>query len=178
VLFLQEQILIPESRIGVLIGKQGITRKKIERETRTRLDIDSAIGEVIVNGSEKNAIGFYNALNIIKAIGRGFSPKNAFLLLKEGFILEVLRIPDYVGDNESLLKAKRGRIIGRDGKAREKIEKKFKTKISVLGKTVSIIGESKGIEKSKRAIEMLLGGAKHATALGSPGRGELKKFEI
>jgi len=178
VLFLQESILIPESRIAVLIGKSGKTKREIESKTKTRIEIDSEEGEVLVEGKEKNAISFYNAINIIKAIARGFSPENAFLLLEDEILLEIMKISDYIGDNDSLLKAKRGRIIGTEGRSREKLENKTRTKISVQGKTIAIIGKGNSIEKAKTAIEMLLGGAKHGTAFSLMDRKQVKKFEI
>ena len=176
---MEEEVLVPESRIAVLIGKNGETRRKIEYKTKTGIAIDSETGAVTVKGNSENAMGFYNALGIIKAVARGFSPENAFLLSRKGYLLELLKISDYIGKNPSLQKAKRGRIIGRQGRAREKIEKKTGCKISVQGKTIAIIGKQENIEKARNAIEILLGGAKHETAFHMLDEKEQpKKFEI
>ena len=150
--------------MGVLIGSKGKTKKALQRKTKTRIRIDGAEGEIEAIGKAENASGFYIALDIIKAIGRGFSPKNAFLLLKEGNTLEILDITDYVKGTPKELLTKRGRIIGKNGKARIEIEEKTGCKISVQGKTIAIIGNWENTPKAKKAIELLLHGARHSKA--------------
>ncbi|MCD6404171.1 MAG: RNA-processing protein, partial [Nanoarchaeota archaeon] len=54
-------------------------------------------------------------------------------------------------------------VIGRDGKAKEKIEELTDTNICVSGKTVSIIGRYDDAMIAREAVERLLGGAMHAT---------------
>jgi len=44
----EKLIRIPEDRIGVLIGKSGKTKSKIEETCSVKLDIDSKNGEVQV----------------------------------------------------------------------------------------------------------------------------------
>ena len=76
---MDESIKVPKERIAALIGKEGKTRREIEKLTKTRIGIESKTGIVTVEG-EKKGLDFYNALNIIKAIARGFAPIKAFLL--------------------------------------------------------------------------------------------------
>ncbi|NLU03443.1 MAG: RNA-processing protein, partial [Methanothermobacter sp.] len=42
----EEYIKIPRERVGVLIGKNGAVKAKIERLTQTELEIDSETGAV------------------------------------------------------------------------------------------------------------------------------------
>lgn len=158
---MEETIKIPSSRIAVLIGKQGKTRKKIESLTKTKVEVNSRTGEVAVI-QKKDDKNFYNALNIIKAIGRGFSPEKALILTDEDVLLEILNLEDFLGKKE--MTAKKARIIGTEGKAREEIAKKTGTEISIFGKTVSIIGKPENIEIARKAIEMILEGASHNAA--------------
>ncbi|MBU0636518.1 KH domain-containing protein [Candidatus Micrarchaeota archaeon] len=159
---LQEFVRIPKARIAILIGKHGATKKDIEQKTKTKIIVDSEEGEVEIKSKIENTTGFYTALNIIKAIARGFSPEHAFLLLNENNALEIISLTDWLKGSEKELKTKRGRIIGKQGKARNEIEEKTNCFISVQGKTIAIIGDLGEIPKAKKSIEMLLHGARHS----------------
>ena len=83
-----KNIKIPEERLPVLIGKNGMTKRSIQRKTKTK--IDASEEEVIIEGE---SIGVLDAESIIKAIGRGFSPEHARLLLDEENTLVVIDLP-------------------------------------------------------------------------------------
>ncbi|RLG70981.1 MAG: RNA-processing protein [Candidatus Iainarchaeum archaeon] len=155
-------IKIPKDRIGALIGKNGKTKNKIEKLTQTEIKIDSRTGdvEIIAKGDD---LMHLKAINIVKAIGRGFSPENAMLLLEDENYLEIINIQEFTGKSKKALIQKRGRLIGRKGLARKKLEELTNTVISVYGKTISIIGKPEDISLAREAIEMLLEGAKHST---------------
>jgi ribosomal RNA assembly protein len=55
----------------------------------------------------------------------------------------------------------RGRVIGRDGRAREQIEHMTNIQISVMGKTIALIGLPEQMKTARAAIDMLLEGAPH-----------------
>ncbi|RLG35306.1 RNA-processing protein, partial [Methanosarcinales archaeon] len=61
------------------------------------------------------------------------------------------------------LKRIKGRIIGQKGKTRRVIETLTGVKISVYGKTVSLIGYPEQIKVAREAIEMLIKGTPHST---------------
>ncbi len=151
-------IKIPKERVAVLIGKKGETKNKIEKETKVSLSIDSHEGDVEVKGED--ALQLYMTRDIIRAIGRGFNPEIALLLLKQDYVFELIDITQFVKENH-LLRMK-GRLIGKEGKARKVIEELTDTYISVYGKSVAIIGESENVSMCKRAMESLLQGAPHA----------------
>jgi len=161
-MLMQEYLKIPKDRIAVLIGKNGETKTTIEKDTQTKIGVDSQTGELDVEG--KNALNFYISLNIIKAIGRGFSPEHALTLKQDDYFLEIIDLKEKLGKNEKLIQQKKGRVIGKNGKTRKEIEEKTDTFVSVYGKTISIIGKHEGIEKARNVIEMLLEGASHSTA--------------
>jgi ribosomal RNA assembly protein len=164
---MQEEFLkIPMKRIAVLIGHNGETKKRIECLTHTKINVDSKTGEVDVSFEGENAINLYNALNIIKAIARGFSPEHALLLLDENYYIEFIDLTHELGKNEKLLLSKRGRVIGKHGSVRQQIEQDTGTFISVYGKTIGIIGKIEGVQTAKKAIEMLLSGATHDSVKG------------
>jgi len=83
-------IKVPKERIGVLIGKNGEIKKKIEEETHIQIDVDSKEGEIRVSGED--ALALFTSKNIIKAIARGYNPDIALTLLKQDYILELLEV--------------------------------------------------------------------------------------
>ncbi len=174
-----ESIKIPKERIAVLIGKNGKVKRKLEKLGEAVVEVDSRTGTVGIEG-KGNPANFYDAANAVKAIGRGFSPENAFLLFGENVILDLIDVQEMVGGGEKNLQTKRGRVIGRSGFARASIEKSTGAKISVFGKTISIIGPPESIETARKAIEMLLDGAKHGTVLNFLKRSESEqeKFSL
>jgi|Deesub1362B_J571_1020462.scaffolds.fasta_scaffold00144_47 ribosomal RNA assembly protein len=162
----EEFVRIPKERIGVLIGKKGETKKQIEERTKTRIEVDSESGEVWITSTKDTTdpLAVWKARDVVRAIGRGFSPERAFRLLEEGEVLEVIDLTDIiVGNEKRALERIRGRIIGRKGKTRELIEELSGTDISVYGKTVSIIGNPLQVEIAKTAIEKLARGSPHGT---------------
>ncbi|MHA1321863.1 MAG: KH domain-containing protein [Candidatus Helarchaeota archaeon] len=161
----EEHIKIPIARLAVVIGKNGETKMKIGKLTQTSIEIDSQEGIVhIINKPDaKNPLAVWKARDIIKAIGRGFSPERALSLLDDEAYLEILDLTSYLGRNEKVIKRIKGRIIGEAGKTRRVIEDTTETMISVYGNTVSIIGPLKQLRISKKAILMLIEGASHGT---------------
>lgn len=167
---------IPKERIAVLIGKDGSIKKNLETETKTKIDIDSKEGDITIKGED--ALLLYSAREVIKAIGRGFNPEVALLLLKSDYALDIISITEFVGENH-LVRIK-GRLIGKDGKSRKIIEELTETFICVYGKTVGIVGMHENLSSAKRAIESLLSGSPHANVYKflERRRRELKKQEI
>jgi ribosomal RNA assembly protein len=157
-------VRIPKERIGVLIGPDGSVKREIERRTGTRLLIDSDGGEVTIESAE-GGLGSLQALEVVKAVGRGFSPERAFRLFEEDNYLDIIDIRDFVGDSENAMQRMRGRVIGERGKIREMIEQMTGAYISVYGKTVSIIGKPEQIKMARTAVEMLLSGAEHSSVI-------------
>ena len=151
---------IPKERIAVLIGKDGITKKQIESATNIKLKIDSKEGDVFLEGED--ALGLYSAREVVKAIGRGFNPDIALLLLKQDYMLEMINMADYIRSKNSMIRLK-GRVIGAEGRSRKTIEELTETYISVYGKTIGIIGFSENVAMAKKAVESLLSGSPHSS---------------
>ncbi len=154
-------LIVPKDRIGVLIGKSGKVREKIEKLTGVKLDINSKTGEVDILYDENSAENALKAKNIVQAIARGFSPENALLLASDDYYLVTVNIQDIVGKSRNALIRQRARVIGTQGKARKMFETLTGTKVSIYGKTVSIIGPLENVEIAKEGIVMLLNGTPH-----------------
>ena len=154
------ELKVPKNRIAVIIGKDGSIKKDLEESTKTKLDIDSKEGDIFISGED--GLGLYTAREIIKAIGRGFNPEVAKLLLKPDYIFEVVDLSEYVGKSKEAMLRLKGRVIGKEGKSRKLIEELTECSISVFGKTISIIGLPDSAANARQAIESLLRGSTHA----------------
>ncbi len=153
-------IKVPKDRIAVIIGKKGETKKELESDTGCSISVDSKEGEIKITGS--NSITLFALKEALKAIARGFNPDIARLLLKQDYALEIINLNDFNEHNNHHIRLK-GRIIGRNGKARSMLEQLTGCYISVYGKTVSIIGNILDVAVAKKAVESLLMGSMHAT---------------
>jgi ribosomal RNA assembly protein len=158
---MMQEVKMSGSRIGALIGKGGETKKLLETKTSTTITIDSKEGAVKVEGTDENAVTLLRAVETINAINRGFSPKRAFELLDdEDLLLDMIDLSG-LADNPRQLDRLRGRIIGKDGRAREQIEDMTDVEISIFGKTIALIGYPEQLKVARTAIDMLIEGVPH-----------------
>jgi ribosomal RNA assembly protein len=160
-----EYLKIPRERVGVVIGKNGITKDEIENLTKTEINVDSEAGSVAISPTEKteDPLAVWKARYIVKAIGRGFNPEISFKLMGDEIILEIINLPDYVGKSKKAILRQKARIIGKDGRTKDIITDMTGVDISIYGKTVSIIGDMEQIHIAKEAVEMILNGVRHKT---------------
>ncbi len=155
---------VPRERIPVLIGKKGSVKKEIERRSGAEVKIDSETGDVtIVVEKARDPVMGLKAADVVRAIGRGFSPERAYRLFEEDTYLEILDIHDFVGKSKRRLRQVRARLIGTGGKARKTIEELTGTYISIYGDTVSIIGDALENSIAREAVVMLIEGSEHSS---------------
>ena len=147
-----KRILIPKARIAILIGKDGAIKKGLESLKKTKIEIAD---EIAISGE---ALDVMDTCNVIKAIGRGFDPQDAMELLDEKNDLCIIPLPN----DRKILKRVRSRIIGTRGKCRKTIERLTNTKLSIYGKTVSIIGEYDAVDIARDGVEKLIEGSPHS----------------
>ena len=156
----EKLLRIPLDRVGVLIGKKGETKARIEDSCAVTVAVDGKSGEVTLRSTSVEADPF-RASNVVEAIARGFSPPRALKLLDPETSLEILDLRDFAGKSENNLERIKGRIIGLHGKSRRVMEELTKCDISVYGKTVAIIGDPDRLRLAKDAIEKLASGSQH-----------------
>lgn len=159
-----EIVRIPRERVAVLIGKEGASKKEIEKLTQTKLTVDPE-GEVEIERKKEalDPLAEWSARDIVKAIGRGFSPERALSLCEEGMALSVIELQDFCGKSKNDLERIKSRLIGTSGKTRKTIESMTGTEISIYGKTVSIIGRSEDVAAVHEALIRLVEGQMHNT---------------
>jgi len=163
----EKLIRIPSDRIGALIGKSGIVKLKIEESCSVVLEIDGETGEILIksSGDNTNVIPF-KAVEIVTAVGRGFSPDTAMKLLDEENVLHIVDLREFAGKSKSHVERIKGRIIGEGGKARRNMEQLSDTSISVYGRTVAIIGHADKLKLVVDAISSISSGSMHGTVYG------------
>lgn len=153
---------IPEDRVGVLIGKEGEVKRRIEEKTGCKLEINSKSGVARIEC--KDALGFMRARDVVMAIASGFSPEIALKLLDdEMLVLEVVDLSSMVSD--SAMRRIMGRIIGKEGKMRKQIEDMMNVNVSVHDKSVAILGKVENVAAAREAIMMLVDGAQHSKVI-------------
>ena len=158
-------VKIPLDRVGVLIGPEGKAKARIERSLGVDLEIESEAGNVTITLSpgQDDVSVLFTAANIVKAVGRGFSPQRAMRLSEEDWDLSIMDLEEYVGTSRSAQERVKGRIIGKAGRSREIIEELTETHISVYGGTVAIIGHIEALPAAMEAVGMLIRGSFHKT---------------
>jgi ribosomal RNA assembly protein len=155
---------MPMERIGVLIGRNGETKKDLEEKSGIKINIDSKTGDI--NFDENNFVDPLMILkveNIINAISKGFSPEKAFLLFSDESDFFTFDLKDYAGKSDTQIRRLKSRVIGTEGKTRRVLEDLTNSKVSVHGHNVSIISDITRMNILKKSIDMLLTGSKHAT---------------
>ncbi len=152
-----QYLKIPRERAGILIGKGGKVKNELEGRTESKIEVND--GEITIEGEPIEEL---KVVEVVKAIGRGFSPEHAFKLLSGENTLKIISLREFC-NTEKALRRKKGRVIGKGGKARRVIEDLTNTRLSVYGKTVAIIGGYDGVEIASEAILKILEGMSHSS---------------
>ncbi len=155
-----QHVKIPQERIGVLIGEGGETMREIESRAEGRLDIDSENGSVAVESVGDPVLGLKGP-DVVRAIGRGFAPRDALgLLADEMMMFDVVDVGAAARNKTDLTRMK-GRLIGEDGRTRELIEELSGASVVIYGTTFGMIGTPQEVDVARNAAEMLIDGAPH-----------------
>lgn len=159
-------VKVPRERIGALVGPDGRVKASIEKKLSVRLRIDSQTGDIQITlmPTAQDPTVLFRAKEVVTAIGRGFSPENAFRLLEDDeAVLGVIDLREAVGRSQSDMKRLKGRVIGKEGKTRRIIEELTEANVCVYGHTISIVGKIDQVETAKEAVRMLIRGSLHGT---------------
>jgi len=159
-------VRVPKERVGVLVGPDGKVKQKIEEKLMVVLQIESESGGVTIVLSEKanDPSLLFRAKDVVTAVGRGFSPEQAFRLLRnEDDIFDFIDFRVVFGRSESDIKRVKGRIIGANGKTRRLIEELTNASVVVYGHTVGFIGTFEQVDAARNAVQMLIDGSQHHT---------------
>ncbi|MFQ5711290.1 MAG: pre-rRNA-processing protein PNO1 [Candidatus Geothermarchaeales archaeon] len=154
-------LVLSKDRIGVLIGRGGSVKRRLEELLRVRIGVDSATGRVSIENVGEDVDALMKASNIIRAIEYGFSPERAERLLSDDYSLHVMDLTSYGGKSDKDVSRIKGRIIGEGGKTRRVIEETTGVDLSVYRNFVGMIGSYEGIVLASEAVKMLASGSPH-----------------
>jgi ribosomal RNA assembly protein len=150
--------------VGVIIGKKGETLQTLQEKGKTPIEVDSETGEVtLLDDATEDPYLSFRMRDVLRAIGRGFSPEHAYKLLDDDMYYEEYDIRDFSGKSRKRVMQVRSRMIGSDGKTRRLIEELTDCLISIKGNTVAVIGDIEGMKVASKAITMILNGSEHSS---------------
>jgi ribosomal RNA assembly protein len=153
---------MPQDRIGVLVGRDGAIKSRLEEQCSVIITVDSETGEVHVSlKGDINTTEPFKAVGVVTAIARGFSPHRAFRLLEDDAFLDIIDLREYAGKSRQALMRIRGRIIGLHGKSRRLIEELTGAYVSVYGHTVAVVGTAGETKSASYAVKKLASGSAH-----------------
>lgn len=152
-----DSVAIPEQRMKILKENKHLVKK-----LKDLADVKIRLGENVEIECE-DSIQLMRVKTVVKAFGRGFDFEDALYLLDDAYELYIIDIKDFAGKSSKRLNELRGRVIGRKGKSKNIIEKMADVKISIYGKTISIIGKWDNVQYTNQAVRMLLEGRKHGS---------------
>ena len=150
-------VSIPKERLKVLVEEKKSLRN-LEKFSNSKIKLDD-----VVTIECDDSLMMLRLKEVIRAFGRGFDLEDAMDLLDESYALETIDVSDFAGKSKSRQIVLKGRVIGREGSMQEFIAKKSDVKISIYGKTISIVGMWDNVQNAKQIIEKLLRGAKHSS---------------
>ncbi|MEM3712760.1 MAG: KH domain-containing protein [Thermoproteota archaeon] len=153
---------IPQERIGVLIGKNGEVKKRLEEAAGVKIHVQTD-GLIKVEYGTDNPEIYFKLKKIAEAISCGFSGEDALSLLDDGVVLRKIDLRDFANESSERLKTLKGRIIGSGGKIWKKIEKLADVKIAIYNYSVGIIGSEENCEIAYRTIIKILEGSQFNT---------------
>ena len=176
-------VRIPKERVGVLIGPEGKVKLEIEEQLQVKLEIESEAGgvEIMLDEKATDPSKLLRAKDVVTAVGRGFSPEEAFRLIRnEDAIFDFIDLRTIFGRSESDIKRVKSRIIGMNGKTRRTIEELSEADVVIYGHTVGFIGSFEQVDIARNAVQMIIQGSQHHTVYAylQKKRRELKKQQL
>lgn len=176
-------VRIPKERVGVLVGPEGKVKRDIEEKLLVKLTIESEGGGVEITLDEKAAdpTVLFRAKDVVTAIGRGFSPDEAFRLIRnEDAVFDSIDLREIFDRSESDIRRVKSRIIGMNGKTRRTIEELSEADVVVYGHTIGFIGTFEQVDIARNAVQMIIQGSQHHSvyAFLQKKRRELKKQQL
>ena len=154
---MKEAVVLTEEKAKMLRSKKEWI-EKVEKLSNCKISLEDQ--EVVIEGEDPLIV--LRVKEVFRALNRGFDLQSALYLLDESFFLEIINVKDYGKTRNRRIELK-GRVIGKKGTIKKMIEELTKTKISVHGNTIAIIGQWNNLLLAKKAIEMILEGKMHST---------------
>lgn len=144
-----------ETRVGFRTKEIKAHKEEIEKKLNVVIAVQGK--KVTIEGE---ALGEYEATNIIEAMLMGFSAREAMLLLDPLMIFRKFNIKDHTRRKD--MKEVRGRIIGTEGKTKRTMEDVSGCFIEIDENVIGMIGPADNIENASTALINLIKGSKQS----------------
>ena len=132
-------------------------KKKIEKDLEIKIKEEK--NEIIIEGDD--AYNEYLGRNILEATDMGFKVEDSLMLLNEDHMFEQIKIRDHA--RPSRVNTVRGRVIGREGKAKKVVEDLTGCSIVIHDNIIGIIGKTENVDLASRAVKSIMKGSPHSS---------------
>ncbi|MEM3408241.1 MAG: KH domain-containing protein [Candidatus Micrarchaeia archaeon] len=146
-------VKIPAERMKVLMSNA----KLIEEKGDIELSVSNEEG---ISIKSSDPIAEWKAINVVKAVGRGFNPMIAINLFSDDYVLHIINLKDIFDKEKQRIRVK-ARLIGTKGKTRATIEEISGAFVCIYGNTISFIGKPEEVAIAVEAANMLINGVSH-----------------
>ncbi len=164
---LEGRIPVPvrSERVGVIIGKNGATKKMLEEIFNVKIEIDAENAIIyIIPSKTLSPFKVLKARQAIEALSLGFSAEDIQLLEDDMVYLETIDLSEYARNRNDLVRIK-SRLIGSEGRFKRTLEEITGTRIVIGDKIIGIIGDYEQIRVAREAILMIIRGKAHRTVM-------------
>jgi len=154
-----------QSKIGLLIGKDGTNKARLEEAFNVKIEVKPEEGIVYVEPREGATLyNVYVAEKALKALSIGFSIDDVLLLKDDVYDLEIIDLGEVAKNREDLMRIK-ARVIGAGGRFKKALEDMTGAKIAVGEKQIGIIGDFEQNKLIKDALTRLIAGQSHQAVM-------------
>jgi ribosomal RNA assembly protein len=127
--------------------KKALEKKKIS----CAVNLEEQSIEVSTNRTTRDPSIFLKAIDFVRLIARGVQVEEAMKVLEDEYCSEIIEIKSMVKNRERF-ERRRDRLIGPGSQTLKAIEMLTKCCVLVHGKTVSIIGDYRGVAEVKDIV--------------------------
>jgi len=142
------------------IKKDPNILKEAEKMTNTQVIInDKDFTASIISTNDKS--DNLKMRDYILCISYGLSEEESKKILEQDSILYIIDLKDILNDREDLRRVM-GRIIGEDGKVKQKISEATDVTIHITDSKILLLGNYEDVEYARQAIQKIVDGSPHS----------------
>ncbi len=156
-------VAVRPERIGVLLGRGGRNKRRLEEAFGVKLEVDERRAIVyIVPAPETPAFKVLKAQKAVEAVSLGFSVEDALKLADDLVTLEIIDVSEAARNRGDLARIM-ARIIGSKGRFKRLLEEMTGASIVVSDKVVGVIGDYEQVRVAHEAISRIVRGQSHSS---------------
>jgi len=134
--------------------------KEAEELTLCNVEIDKQNLRAIIKAKDLKS-DILKMRDFLISLSHGIDEENAFKIIKYDMILYIINLKN-IFDSKDDIKRILGRIIGENGKIKQKISEITECSIYIDNSNIVLIGSFEDVEYAKQAIQILVDGSPHS----------------